>query len=302
MTKFVLALAAVALSVASASCGGGGGSKTATPTAGSAATSTAVPKTAAAATTPAKTAAAATAPAATTTAGSGAASTAPPASNTAPAAASTPSGAGASGKTYNATQAQALVGDAALLPADLTKLGAGDWKIGTDTTIDNAAATAADARGAASFERCGRLLGRTVTDTPNDIVTAFIQGESVTAFSTVTVYATEAGAIDCAAEAAVRFQEPGELARAFGPTFVDPNAVVVALVDYPPVGDSSFAATLTGKVNAAGTVVDITILIVGFRKGNVSAAVGSAHSAGSIPTSEVTPYVNLILQRIATNQ
>lgn len=299
--KRLIFVGGVVASVAAAVGCGGGGSSSKTPTSAATAAVTS------AATTAAKTAVASPGTK-TTAAATSAATPAVTAVSSAPAASTpaplptTQSGSTASGKTYNETQAKTLVTDAALLPGDLTKLGAGDWHIGTDTTTDNAAAAVTDPRGGASFERCGRLLGRTVTDTPKDVVTAFIQGESVTAFSTITVYATEGGAIDCATEAAVRFQEPGEFARAFGSAFVDPNAVVVALVDYPQVADGSFAATLTGKVNAAGTVVDITILVVGFRKGNVSAAVGTAHSAGSIPTSELTPFVNLMLQRIGADQ
>ena len=270
-----------------ASACGGGSTKDATAT--PAAPSTAPAKTAAATT-------AAKAPAAVATAAAGATA----AGATAAAPANTPAAPpSSSGKTYNAAQAKALLDDASLTPKDLT---GPVWNSSSDVTQDNAAAAAADAKNAASNERCGRLLGRTVNNQPQDIVSAFLGGESVAQFSTITVYATEAGAIDCATEAATRYQQPGELARAFGPTFVDPLAVQVALVDYPQVGDGSFAATLTGKVNAAGTVVDITILIVGFRKGNVSAAVGTAHSAGSIPTSELTPLVNLVLQRISANQ
>jgi hypothetical protein len=273
--------ASMLLSAAVIASACGGSSKkdaTATP----AAQSTAPAKTAAA-TTPARTTA--TAPA--------------PVNTPAATGATTPSGSSSSGKTYNATQAKVLVDEASLTPKDLT---GPVWNSTSDVTQDNAAAAAADSKSAASNERCGRLLGRTVNNQPQDIVSAFLGGESVAQFSTITVYATEDGAIDCATEAATRYQQPGELARAFGPTFVDPVAVQVALVDYPQVGDGSFAATLTGKVNSAGTVVDITILIVGFRKGNVSAAVGTAHAAGSIPTSELTPLVDLVLQRISANQ
>jgi hypothetical protein len=234
----------------------------------------------------------------TTPAAAAAASSAAAAATAAPA--NTPGApSSSSGKTYNAIQAKVLLDDASLTPKDLT---GPVWNSTSDVMQDNAAAAAADPKNAASNERCGRLLGRTVNNQPKDIVSAFLGGESVAQFSTITVYATEAGAIDCATEAATRYQQSGELARAFGPTFVDPVAVQVAIVDYPQVADGSFAATLTGQVNAAGTVVDITILLVGFRKGNVSAAVGAAHSAGSIPTSEVTPLVNLVLQRISANQ
>lgn len=282
----VIAASLLVSAAAIASACGGSSKKDATTT--PAAQSTAPAKTAAA-TTPAKTPAA----------GPTAVATPAPANTPAPGGASTPAAASSSGKTYNATQAKALLDEASLTPKDLT---GPVWNIASDVTQDNAAAAAADPTSATPSERCGRLLGRTVNNQPMDVVSAFLGGESVAQFSTITVYATEAGAIDCATEAATRYQQPGELARAFGPTFVDPVAVQVALVDYPQVADGSFAATLTGKVNAAGTVVDITILVVGFRKGNVSAAVGTAHSAGSILTSEMTPLVDLVLQRISANQ
>ena len=102
-------------------------------------------------------------------------------------------------------------------------------------------------------------------------------------------------------ESAQRFTQPGELARAFGQLFIDPNAVKVAAVNFPQVADSSFAATLNGMINAAGTQVDLTILVVGFRKGNVTAAVGSAASAAP-STDELKPYVDLVVQRIGDAQ
>jgi pyruvate/2-oxoglutarate dehydrogenase complex dihydrolipoamide acyltransferase (E2) component len=275
-----------------AGCGGGGGGKTATLTPKA---ETAAAKTPAAGTkmAPTKAATAASQPALGAT--ESARATAAPAGSTTE---RTPASSGTGGRTYNETQAKTLLSEALLTPKDLS----GTWTLSNDTTTDNAAAATADPAGAASFERCGRLLGRTAVMTPQDIVGAFLGGESVTTFSTATVYATEAGAADCAAEAAVRYQQPGELARTFGSTFVDPNAVTIALVDYPQTADGSFAATLTGQVNANGTVVDITILVIGFRKGNVTGAVGTAHSAGSIAPAELTPLLNAMLQRIAANQ
>ena len=198
---------------------------------------------------------------------------------------------------FTSEQAQALLQDASLTPKDLPQ----GWKTMADTTQDNAAAAAADPSHAGSIERCGRLLARTVANQPADVVNSYLGGETVSFFSTLTVYATEAGAADCAGETAQRYAQPGELARAFGQLFIDPNAVQVATVSYPQVGDGSFAATLSGQINAAGTQVDLTILIVGFRKGNVTGAVGSAASAAP-STTELTPYVDLVLQRIASAQ
>jgi hypothetical protein len=116
------------------------------------------------------------------------------------------------------------------------------------------------------------------------------------------VYATEAGAIDCGNEAAVRFtQDPSLLVKAFGSVFVDPAAVVVNGTTWPTVGDGSIAFTLKGKTNANGTIVDLTILVVAFRKGNVAAVVGSA--AASTPSaSELSPHVNTVLARITAAQ
>ena len=172
----------------------------------------------------------------------------------------------------------------------------------SDTTQDNAAAAQANPEQAASNERCGRLLSRTVVHQPQDLVSAFISGQSLSFFSFLTVYATAGGAIDCAAENAGRLQQPGELARAFGSVFVDPAAVQVAPVNYPQVGQGSFAATLSGKISAQGSLFDLTILVVGFLYGNVTAAVGSARSGSVPPTAELTPLINLTLDRIRASQ
>jgi hypothetical protein len=195
-------------------------------------------------------------------------------------------------------EAETLLEEASLKAEDLP----GAWAPGTDTTQDNAAAAAAAPDQAASIERCGRLLGRTVTYMPEDVITAFIGGETLSFFSTMTVYETEAGATDCSAESAQRFQQPGELARAFGNVFIDPTAVQVAPFEYPMVGEGSFAATLTGQIDAMGTPINITILLVGFLQGNTTAAVGSARSGMTPPAEELTPLVNLTLDRIRNNQ
>jgi hypothetical protein len=221
-------------------------------------------------------------------------------SSTSTSAASTPAAASSpapnSGRTYTAADATTIVNATALLPPDLPS----GWKVQTDTTADNAAATATDPKASASFERCGRLLGRTVTNQPFDVVSSFLAGETLSFFSSVTVYATQAGAADCATEAAQRFTQPGELARALGSLFIDPDAVVVATVPYPATADGSFGATLTGQINANGTVIDLTVLIVGFRKGNVTAVIGSARSGQPPPVEELTPYIDKTLQRVST--
>jgi polyhydroxybutyrate depolymerase len=192
-----------------------------------------------------------------------------------------------------AEQARSLLDGIVLKPADLPT----GWKLASDATQDNVAAAAADPSGAASNTRCGRLLGRTTTNQPADVVAAFVAGQTVSFFSYVTAYATAAGAADCSAESSVRYQQPGQLARAFGGLFVDPNAVVVQPVGYPTIGDGSFAATLVGKVNASATVIDLTLLVVGFRKGNIIAVVGSAAN-GVPPTDELKMYVDLVLGRM----
>jgi hypothetical protein len=205
--------------------------------------------------------------------------------------------AGGGGVTLTAAEAPAFLDAVVLKPADLD----GNFNAQSDTTADNAAAAAADPEGAASNERCGRLLGRTVTYIAEDNVERYISGETVSFFSQVTAYASAQGAADCAAEAAVRLAEPGALARAFGSVFIDPGAVEVTQVQYPQVADGSFAATLRGQINAGGTIVDLTILIVAFRAGNATAVVGSA-AASAPSTTELTPLVNLVLDRIRSQQ
>jgi len=197
------------------------------------------------------------------------------------------------------TQAQALseLDDIVLKPADLPT----GWKSASDTTQTNQAAAADDPSSAASNERCGRLLARTTTLQPEDIVGTFISGGVVSYFSQATVFATNAGAADCSAEQAQRLSEPGQLAKAFGTLWVDPTAVVVTPVQYPAVADGSFAATLAGKVNASGTVIDLTLLIVAFREGNVTAVVGSAANEAP-PADGLKPYVDLVAKRIAASR
>jgi len=203
------------------------------------------------------------------------------------------------GGEFDMARAQALLDKASLTPADL---GA-DWAVTADQSSDNAAAAASDPTGAASFERCGRLLGRLVTSGPKDTVSAYLTGLLVASFSQITVYKTADGAAGCAAEGAARFQQPGELARAFGSVFVNPDAVTVQPLDYPQTGDGSFAAALTGDINAAGTTVQLQIVLLAFLKGNTSAVVGVAMSPLTNPsTTELKPYVDLVLQRIAASQ
>jgi hypothetical protein len=205
---------------------------------------------------------------------------------------------GSSG-TVDETQATALLDEVLLTPVDLP----GEWSIQTDTTTDNTAQATDDPEYAGSIERCGRLLGRTITNGPGDLVGQFIAGQTVSFFSTATVYETAEGAADCSAEATTRFQEPGELARvAFEGVFIDPDAVVVMPVEYPTVADGSFAATLNGQIDVNGSPFDLTILVVAFLSGNTTSAVGSARSGSVPPVEELQPYVDLVAERIAENQ
>jgi hypothetical protein len=202
-------------------------------------------------------------------------------------------------RTYSLAEAQAITQSAVLMPGDI---GPG-WGVMSDTTTDNASAAAADPRGGASFDRCGRLTGRVLTLQPaqDQLVSRYIGGESVSFFTLLNVYATADGATDCSIESAQRFSEPGELARQFSNIFVDVNAVVVTPVSYPQVAEGSIAFTLAGQINAAGSVVDLTILIVAFRKGNVSAVVGSA-AAAAPSTAELAPHVDTVIARISAAQ
>ena len=293
----MLAASTLAAGALLASACGGSSKKTATATSGASSTP---PAKTVAATTAAKTptaGAASTSAPANTPASTGASTSAPAVANTATTA--PPPAPAASGNTFNITQAKALLDAASLKPADVGS----DWNITTDTPSDNAAAAATDPTAGASFERCGRLAGRLITNGPKDTVSAYLGGSIVAAFSQLTVYATAAGAADCSAEAAVRFQAPGALAKAFGTVFVDPTKVVVKPVEYPMVGDGSFAVALTGDINAAGTVVQLQIVIVAFLKGNTSAVVGVAYAPLTTPsTKELKPFVDLVLQRVGTNQ
>ncbi len=238
-------------------------------------------------------------PSATATPKAGTTTAAPASAKSAPGAEPTLNPMPSAGAAFDVTRAKALLDTASLTPADL---GA-DWAITAGQSSDNAAAAASDPAGAASFERCGRLLGRLVTSGPKDTASAYLTGTLVAAFSQITVYKTADGAADCAAEGAARFQQPGQLARAFGTVFVNPDAVTVQPLEYPATADGSFAAALTGDIIAAGTTVQLQIVIVAFHKGNTSAVVGVAMSPLTNPlTTELKPYVHLVLRRIAASQ
>jgi hypothetical protein len=204
---------------------------------------------------------------------------------------------GGSGEPWTAERAQALLETALVTPADVSSV----WTVMSDTTADNAQAATQDPANAASFERCGRLLGRTLVLSPPDVVERYIGGETVSYFSQATVYATAGGAADCAAEAAARFSSCAELAKAFGSIFIDPTAVSCVPFEYAQVGQGSFATTLSGKISAAGTIVDLTIRIVAWLQDNVTVVVGMA-AAFDPNTAELEPLVELVSQRLSDAQ
>jgi hypothetical protein len=287
LPAFVTTCAAITAIVATVACGGGDSSDE-TPTAASSpsARASASPARPTAAATNAE--GAETAEPGAPTAASGSTAPAgnqpPPAATTAPPPPPPPAG-----TTYTAAQATAQVNAGTLTPPDLS----GAWVVQSDApgTPVGDDATA-----------CGQLASRTVANLPADPIAAFLAGGTLSFFSNITAYATEAGAIECSNRAASRFGSPGALARAFGTLFVNPDAVVVAAFDYPQVADGSIAGTLTGQVNASGTVIDLTVLFVGFRKGNVTAVIGSARSGSVPPAAELTPLINLVLGRITAQQ
>ncbi|MBI5287964.1 MAG: hypothetical protein HY873_03205 [Chloroflexi bacterium] len=237
------------------------------------------------------------------------AETALPATAAASAAAATPATAATpratlppttAGADLDEASAAALINAVVLVPEDLDVIA--PWTLQSDTTADNAAFAAAQPEQAGDVEACGRLVGRTVTLQPEDIINAFIGGQTLTFFSQVTVYKNPDGATACANTAAQRLAAPGALARQFGGVFIDPAAVVVTPVEFPSVAEGSFAATLTGQTNAQGTIVDITILVVAFKSGSATVAVGSVRSGATPPQDELKQYVDLVLQRLEANQ
>ena len=137
---------------------------------------------------------------------------------------------------------------------------------------------------------------------PADAISAYIAGQTLGFFSNATAYATASGAIDCSARAASQFQSPPDVARAFGPLFVNPDAVTGAPYDYPQVADGSFAGTLTGKVAVGSATIDVTLLIVTFRQGNVTVVIGSARSGTVPPVAELAPLINLVIARLKAAQ
>jgi hypothetical protein len=198
------------------------------------------------------------------------------------------------GAAFSIEDATAMLDAVLLKPADLPA----GWIVQSDSSQDNAAAAQMRPESAASNERCGRLLSRTITNFPPDSISAFLAGTALAFFSTATVYETPEGAADCAAENAIRLAEPGALAREFGNVFIDPDAVIVEPVEFPAVADGAFAANLTGKINAQGTEIDLTILVVALARGNTTAAVGSAYSGADPPVEELRPYVEAVVARI----
>ena len=293
-TLVLVALASAAMLTA---CGGGGGSKTSTPTVAPKATAAASSSASAKTATSGVTASGTSAASGSTPSTSGGSTSAPGGAATAPISAPTTPAGTTGGPTADAAKAPALLNAAMIVPADLPA----GWTTVSDTSQDNAAAAAADPTTAASNTRCGRLLGRTLVTQPADIVSTYLAGQTVSFFSQATAYATTAGAIDCANEAAGKLTQPGQLARAFGTLFTDPDTVVVTPVQFKQVADGSFAATLAGQTNANGVVVDIVVLVVAFREGNVSMVIGSA--ANTAPsTTELEPLVDLVVGRVAAAQ
>lgn len=201
-------------------------------------------------------------------------------------------------RVFTQSDATALLERALLKLADLPP----DFANASDTLTDNAAATQARPADADLNQRCGRLLGRTIVNNASDTVSTYLAGQTVSFFSTGTVYATSQGASECAAANAARLAAPGALAREFGPLYVNPDAVNITPVEFPQVADGSFAATLDGDINAMGLTVNLTILVVGFRNGNVTGAVGSARGATIPPTDELKPLVDLVVSRITESQ
>ncbi len=199
------------------------------------------------------------------------------------------------GRAFTLADAETIVTSVLLSPDDLE----GDWELASDQLVDNAAAAAAAPDRASLFEQCGRLLSRSIQNTPLDPVTTFLAGDTVAFFSTLTVYATRSGAQVCFAEESARLQQPGEVARAFGDVFVDPDAVVVTPIEFPSIGETSFAATLAGQIEAAGTIIDVTLLVAGFLQGQVSGAVGSVRVMAP-PVDELAPLASLVVERIAS--
>lgn len=198
------------------------------------------------------------------------------------------------GRAFTLADAETIVTSVLLSPDDLE----GDWEITSDQRVDNAAAAAAAPDRASLFEQCGRLLNRTIQNTPLDPVTTFLAGDTLAFFSTVTVYATRSGARVCVDEESVRLQQPGELARAVGDVFVDPDAVVVTPIEFPSIGETSFAATLAGPIETGGTIINVTVLLVGFLEGQVSGAVGSVRVMAP-PVDELASLASLVVERIA---
>jgi hypothetical protein len=200
------------------------------------------------------------------------------------------------GAAFTAPEAVSLTDAVTLLPDDLDVTA--PWVVQTDNGQDNAAFAAAAPELASDVETCGRVFGRTVILQPEDIIGAFIGGETLSFFNQLTVYENAGGATTCSELSAQRLAEPGALARQFGDVFVDPAAVVVTPVDFPIKGDGSIAATLTGQSEPGGMPIELTILVVAFRRGNVTAAVGSVRSGTTPPIDELEAYVDLVLKRI----
>lgn len=196
---------------------------------------------------------------------------------------------------FTGAEAEEFLEFVLLRPADIE---APDWVIQGDDVSDNADAAENDPEGAPSIERCGRLLGRIITNFPPDTAAAYLNGKPLAYFSQATMFETAGGAEDCANEAAVRFAEPGAVARVFGDLFTDPNAVVVTPVEAESIGDGSAAFSLTGQTEGGGFQVDITLLIVTFRDNAATFSVGMATpGTDAPPISELWPYVELVLGR-----
>jgi hypothetical protein len=170
-----------------------------------------------------------------------------------------------------------------------------------DDYADNVAASASypDPAGTQTFlDGTGRVLGRTVVYTAEDIVQTALAGEAVGFFSSVNAFQETAGAGQYYAVTVEMIgQGPAAVAQ-FADLFVDPNAVQVTAVPAATIGDESQAFALTGQTESQGQQYPLIVLLVTLHRGRTAAFLGSVQVGIPPDVHKVETLGGLLVDRI----
>lgn len=175
------------------------------------------------------------------------------------------------------------------------------FAIQSDDYADNVAASAgySDPAGTQSFlDGTGRILGRTVVYTAEDIVQTALAGEPVGFFSSVNAFQETAGAGQYYAVTTEMIGQGSAAVAQFADLFVDPNAVEVTAVPAATIGDESQAFALTGQTESQGQQYPLIVLLVTLHRGRTAAFLGSVQVGIPPDVQEVEDLGTLLIDRI----